>query len=339
MRNSSIGKFSGVVVSALFICACSSQVRLHTVAKDSDVMGMPQFLLPGSWVTLGIYGDDETKGSKEVLLADSDDFQVSSVVGVVSSGASGSLLAIEGKDNIFSTTKVNYSYLDNSKRLKSVGINFEDNTVKAVQAAGGLMVSAITLFPHALFNYNLLGNDSQPPPKDPLRLPVVLDLSDKKIWTEWSGISGTKGWAYKITMSKDQEKARVNGATKLCSLFDASGSATCDVSSLDDKNLETKWLKMFPVARCVTANVVIRDSSGKELPKSIPVTIADPEYVDLIALPEKGTITMHSICGADLAIDSSSAEATRTISAIQAVFDQAKAIKAAQDARNKKAQP
>jgi hypothetical protein len=84
------------------------------------------------------------------------------------------------------------------------------------------------------------------------------------------------------------------------------------------------WTKVWPVPACMSVQVIIKPHGAPDDdPKSATghMTVIDPDYVELMPIPQKGKIAMHPICGADLA-DS-------TADPYQADFDTITAIVAA----------
>ncbi|WP_455925209.1 hypothetical protein [Pseudomonas putida] len=331
-----------ILLSAIAGCT-SPKVMLHTVAADSPPNSYASFLAPGSWVTIGTPESDakpNTYTTQTWVPTASDKNAPTAIKAAVSSRASGPLLAIEPRDEWYATTKLNYTYLDNSKQFKTIGIAFQDNAATYVQAIGGLITAAIP-FASRISSFPLesslpTGESSKQKSALTLELPIVVDAADEKKWegpiptTSKSTTSGK--WTYSIVLSTEQKQRRTMGATDICTLFGA--LIDCELSTLMSQKNASKWLTYVPVSRCLDATLTIKGagSQGASAQLTFPIKIADPRYVDLVPLPEKGTITLHSICGADLAVDSSSSEATRAMATVQEIFTQAQKIKAAREA-------
>jgi hypothetical protein len=65
------------------------------------------------------------------------------------------------------------------------------------------------------------------------------------------------------------------------------------------------------------------------------VTLAHPDFLYTYFLPAKGSIATHGVRGADLTIDATNNSTASAFTALEAVFKQVQAIKAAQDAGKK----
>jgi len=159
-----------------------------------------------------------------------------------------------------------------------------------------------------------------PGPRAPaLTLPVVLDVSVPSRWGQWQPIPGASGdaWAYRVALPKGPAPL---GATPRQAFFDDSAG---------------KPTRLFPVSGCIQAVVEVSNDPARAAKKSFPVTIADPDYLYTYFLPAKGSITMHDVCGADLTVDASNNGTANAFQALEAVFKQVQALKAAQDAGKK----
>ena len=92
------------------------------------------------------------------------------------------------------------------------------------------------------------------------------------------------------------------------------------------------WSKVWPVPACMTVTAVIKPhGAGQDDPKTASgqISVIDPDYVELMPIPKKGTVAMHPICGADLADSTTDPYQSDfdTISAIVAAFPSKKASK------------
>lgn len=313
-------KTTGTVVRTFVACVVLSgcagpSVRymdVNDASNEKELRGDLQFSLYGSRVTLtkptgdpkdsGVTAIGLTKTTPVITsLSDLDDAQA-----LVTPAPSAYQYAIQPTDNALHQTKLNGTYIDNTRLFKSVGVDFQDQTVQIIQAVGAVAVAALALA--------TVGERPQG-----LTLPVVLDASDPKKWNNWISIAGANanGWRYRIVKPAADE---LKGSTEREAFFrDYEGSDT----------------NLLPVSACARTRVDITNDASGSMYKSFFVTIADPDYLYTYKLPAKGAITMHSICGADVSVEGTNNGTLTALQALEAAFKQVEAIKAAQDAPKK----
>lgn len=342
-----------LIVAIVLLAGCSSpKIKLHTLPspeKSSPFQGTLA-LAPASWVTVGIPPTDPKDGSfKKSTVTDKNKNQLKTLV---TPSLSGWMFGVEPRDKWYATTKMSYTYWDNSYQFKTLGFAFEDNAIKYIQGAGGILIAAATLAaPPAPIFYtsSTPGEDAKGKTKDrndstprDLATPIIFTLDDDKTWvptiskkgltypaTTQQKINTNFNWWYRIEIAEGLNEARSLGATDICTVFNQ--APNCEISTIKSKEVSSAWLTSMPIPRCVNVNLVI---GGDNLSPAaiLPIRISDPRYVDMVPIPEKGTITMHTVCGADLAIESGSSEGTRSIATIQAMLNEIQKLKTVQDA-------
>lgn len=302
-------------VILLTACAGNPTVRYTEVTaatQERTLRGQLQFNLYASWVTLTRTPADKPQealaaaglrqGSGPITSLDA----LSGVQALVTPAPSAHQYAIHPDSSFFASTSLDATYVENTRLLKSIGVEFEDRSVKTIQAVGAAAAAFVPLF--------------EPGPRAPaLTLPVVLDVSDASTWESWSPVPGATGgaWVYRVALSPGSVPL---GATPREAFFrDNAGEAS----------------RLFPVSGCIRAIVEVSNDPARKNKKSFPVTLAHPDYVYTYFLPAKGSIRMHAVCGADVTVDATNNTTANAFLALEATFKQVQAIKAAQDAGTK----
>lgn len=302
--------------------ACVSTPHVQYVKIDgptAEIRGAPQFRLAGSRVSLGLTaaGDAAKKPASGAAaqaapapstkgpFRTAQELLAAKPAVLVTPAESGAIYGIVPRPAMFSEIALSVSYFDNTRLVKSIGAPVTDNTLKVIGSAGGFLAA---LAPLVFTEYELSPNATPD-----LSLPVVLDFADEKKFEEALTESGTPvpgatGWWY-----------RLHGATRDKTAEDASAFFA-----------QGKTFESFPYSACLNgtlelwtgADATLRFKSGDVA--AFPVTIADPRYVRSMTLPAKGSIVMHSVCGADVKADS--ADIAGTFDVLQALAKQADAV-------------
>ncbi len=212
------------------------------------------------------------------------------------------LYAVVPKDKWFGlvATSLSIEYVPNSRLIKTVGSTVDDNRLKVIQAIGSGVA--------ALAGMAVLGEV-----KD-LRPPVFIDFVPKELGGDYKAIEDQpKGWWYKII----DNSPNLDGAP---------------TQSYFDNHSDSKWFtstSTFPKSACRNVLLAIAYSEdGKPGVDSaslqFPLTVADPSLLWLYELPNKGKITSHEICGADIAPDKDTSSTAWDL--LSEAFKQAKAV-------------
>lgn len=212
------------------------------------------------------------------------------------------LYAVVPKDKWFGLVATNLSieYVPNSRLIKTIGSTVDDNRLKVMQAIGSGVVS--------LAGMAVLGEG-----KD-LRPPVFIDFVPKELDGDYKAIEDQpEGWWYRV----------IDNSPNL----DGVGT-----QSYFDNHSDSKWFtstSTFPKSACRNVILSIAYSVGvkpgvNSAALQFPLTVADPSLLWLYELPNKGKITSHEICGADIAPDKDSSSTAWDL--LSEAFKQAKAV-------------
>jgi hypothetical protein len=109
------------------------------------------------------------------------------------------------------------------------------------------------------------------------------------------------------------------------------GELPLDVIKVTDipKGVDTGFL-YYSACRDATVTLTINNST---IEKSQVVRVSDPNFVQMVALPYKGTVTMHSECG--VSVVTQAVAESNAVPVITALATQGKAIKDALEAAKK----
>ncbi len=186
-------------------------------------------------------------------------------------------------------TTLSVRFRQNTRLVEAVGVDVRDSRLRAVRAVGAVLGAAAPRRAEA---------DS------PLRLPAVLDFSEPQSLgrSTWAAIPGNPGWRYRI-----REVASEAGAVGLATF--ASGGRPS---------------RVFPVAACADARLEIARDDGEAV-ASFALRLADPGRVRRMPLPARGTLAMHTVCGADLVTERDDAASPYEV--IEAAANEASALR------------
>lgn len=299
-------KVGYVVLIFLFVLmmgGCVSFPKLTYLSpSDEDAEGAIKFYLQGSMVTLGIPSGENAEGIKTETtpVGSLQEFKDKGVCAVVTPAESKNhFYALKPHQSIWSKTSVSVSYRDNTRLIKTIGTDFKDNRIEVIGKVAAIVATGISILKTT---------------REPLRLPVVIDLSNinEGSITPWRNIPGHHKWWYKLALDTPPEDSVK--ATKYFVTPRASRALA------------------YSACQEATLFVVYSEGTPSEVPEERAVfntRIANPNYVCTLNLPAKGSITMHSICGADIRPEEYTDVSGLDI--LEAVMKQVEMIKQAQD--------
>lgn len=245
-------------------------------------------------------------------------------------------------------TKLSATYFDNTRLVQKLGTQVEDNRIKVVQAIGSLATAAMAL---------AAGQKAAVQNLDEIHIPIVIDADPKQ--KEWLPLPGNIGWFYLVSLksgakepdSVDRGVYFKRYSDGFFSLF--SSTRTFPISSCREANLEIGRIN-FPwparganqtdeqyskalqdavdlqVTSLHAQNLGPENTTGFSLADKAewPLTVADYNFVRTYELPDKGSISAHTLCGADITTEKS--DATPVFEVLSEMVKQAKAIKDSQ---------
>ncbi len=205
------------------------------------------------------------------------------------------------ENSIRVTTKVNITKIENTDLVSAIGIETTDNTVALVNQIGGVAVKVIGLFgalAPALGDKPCIPDD---------QFPVTLMLNSTKLAQN------------AITLKFNARGMEVEDGCISVEI----GSRPVD--AISSEPLFGKPTSNYFYSSCRDATISYEQAPGgvkKRVSKAI--RIADPNVVQQVQFPYKGSVTMHSSCGVSVKTDAASPQ--NTISVIDALAAQLKAI-------------
>lgn len=235
-------------------------------------------------------------------------------------------------------TKLSVAYFDNTRLLQKLGTRVEDHRIKAIQAIGTIakaVMAGLIVGPHA---------------DDEIQIPVAIDADPAR--NNWEGLPSNPGWFYRVSLKNANPEP---DAVKRDKYFEKYGDGifslfwstrTLPISSCREATLEISRLSFIKPPRGnkpaeeyqEDLNAIVQEKLGNiivaqqplvlENKTEWPVLIADYRHLRTYELPDKGEISMHTLCGADITNEKS--EGTTSLEVIAEIVKQAKDIKDSQ---------
>ena len=235
-------------------------------------------------------------------------------------------------------TKLSVTYFDNTRLLQKFGTQVQDHRIEAIQAIGTIAKAAMTALVAAQHA------------DDEIQIPVAIDADPAK--NVWEALPSNPGWFYRVSLRNanperdavDRDEYFERYRDRLFSIFFS--TRTLPTSSCKEANLEISRLPFIkPVKGSQTdeeyqevlkgtvqeklGNIVVKQQPFVFEDKiEWPVLIADYRYLRAYELPDKGVITMHTLCGADITNEKS--DGPTNFQVLAEIVKQAKDIKDSQ---------
>ncbi|MCL6406610.1 hypothetical protein EXT70_13155 [Dickeya dadantii] len=211
-------------------------------------------------------------------------------------------IGVVPKESLFTKTNLNISKVENTDRVKEIGVDTEDNREKIVKDFGALAVAGITA----------IAWNSTPATKSDTVQTEVVNIDDAILNRNHESLPLFRDYNAEITL----------GSVPV----DAIPAAWITQSSAE--NLD-KIKHHFIYASCRDAVIKIR--KDKIVQETIYARVSDPRYVQAVALPVKGKVTTHSQCGVSVVTEKNSQ--STDVAVLTALLNEIKDLK---DAVNKK---
>jgi len=281
------------LIGVLSGCATIPSVEYAIVTKPEDMKDMSDaFYLRRSMIEIS--GAD-VKGNDR----DGNDVITTSVtIKAVPKEDMTRRIAIGGRRDFTSSTKVNIIKLDNTDLVKSIGVETTDTTKSNIEQIGGVITKVISLA--AMFGA----------------------AADDPCITESGG---------RISITPDFTAAPqiVNAGRSQCIAIEY-GPVPKDAIDFNKLPIGQKT-RYYYYAACRDATVKVLQKSSIVLTETVKVS--DPTHLQYVQFPVKGKIDHHTVCGTSVTTETVTATSAADI--VGALQVQAKAIKDALDAAGK----
>ena len=361
------------LLSAMAYTGCASpQVKYITNPKE-DLSGNTRFMLLRSNILIAKAQEDQKNGGAKVDASNNTRQSLAEISAtVVPKEEEATLYAIVPQSSWLGLVKTNISttFQDNTRLIKQTGVSVDDNRIKAIQAVGTIVGAATVAFappPPPVIRVPAVidplegGNEWIPYPPDHNYEYKVIFLSDKNEQQDIDAVETKKffakyddsGW-WNSTSSLPISSCR-NIVLKIrqTAQFVAEAQTQRDDKESDDQykqrvkdriinNLHELQIKLSSdnprkenetdtaYHQRITELVKESDPAGT---RSFPLKIADPRYVRTVRLPDKGSISTHTICGADTKTENSQIVGYQDL--LGELAKQAKAVYDTQKAKTK----
>ncbi|WP_159077943.1 hypothetical protein [Dickeya sp. Secpp 1600] len=191
-------------------------------------------------------------------------------------------VGISPKESLFTKTNISMSKIENTDRVKDIGVDTEDNREKAVKEFGALAIAVTKFIPIPLSSTN---NNKTVQTK--IVETKTVDIDDKILNENGTSIDLSDGYSAEIAL----------GSVPVDAI-----SADWVVPSLPE-NLD-KIKHHFIYASCRDAVIKVKKAGAVE--ETVYVRVNDPRYLQAVALPVKGKVTTHSQCGVSVVTEKNS---------------------------------
>lgn len=282
-------------------CSSAPAVSYHSInrsyvngEKNEDALmenlkGKKVFNLPSGMVFL--HNSEESKKGENT--PESSPLEQVKLT-VLPSESDANWFQIEEHNNWLEETKLKITYYDDSKIVKEVGSEFVDKTVQRVTEVAGVIGA---ILPFVLLNEPSCDNTS-------LTLPVSLEL---KLVEDLTELPRNKCWKYTINPQKD---------------FPANAVKSEDYFT-------TGNVSTFPISACETFIIHIQAAEDKNIKIDFKIRGPNPKFVEAIAFPVKGKISMNTLCTANVTSEtdtnpSAAKKLEEVIKLAKTVYDQYK---------------
>lgn len=223
-------------------------------------------------------------------------------------------------NNFFSQNDFGVTRLPNTRIPTSVSNTFTDETATNVKSALGIISAAIPLFAAAAPSHGDEGNAAAPVclsddfivDDDTLKAPGHVPGPNFARWVtrkdNW--VLQGAGKCLDVTINANPLAPDLVPVAALAAALAGNGG---------------DWTKVWPVPACMTAQIQVGPAGAPANDGRVAtsqITLIDPDYVELMPIPQKGKLAMNPICGADLADTGSNPYQSTfdTMTAIESVF-------------------
>ncbi|OOC15233.1 hypothetical protein BM451_02180 [Dickeya dadantii] len=220
-------------------------------------------------------------------------------------------VGISPKESLFTKTNISMSKLENTDRVKEIGVDTEDNREKAVKEFGALAIAVTKFIPMTLFSTNKNKTVQTKIVETKIVETKTVDIDEKILNENKKSIDLSDGYSAEIAL----------GSVPVDAI-----SADWVVPSLPE-NLD-KIKHHFIYASCRDAVIEVKKTGIVE--ETIYARVSDPRYVQAVALPVKGKVTTHSQCGVSVVTEKNSQSTDTAV--LTALLNEIKGVK---DAVNK----
>ena len=312
-------------------CTSYPQARYYKATGDAfaDKEGLIPFALQGALVTIAPKPDPKQtqeermkQPEKQIAALGLIQGQKKSVANIeglkgalvfaTQMDAVDSLYFLEPKDSFLTQSNISVTYYDGYHGIKAIGTEFQDNRIKVIEAIGGTITALLPLLAFPEIEVR----------EDKLELPLVLDFTSparfgaRDTYTNWEKVPNYTTWWYRYKVSQP-----VGRVFKTPDYFE---------------KRKGQYTREFPVSACADLTFQIGKGSNSTDAEAANATyvlrVPDPSFVEPLPFPRKGSITSHTVCGADI-----TAQPSQVASDFAVLESIAKQVQAIWQAQQKKA--
>jgi hypothetical protein len=281
------------ITAALLVCltGCPVPIVRYDVAdadakgtRSPDLEGKPKFKLASSLLVFKAEGDTP----KTVKISSKPVEEAKNVTYMIVDATAAGV-----KSNL------QVKHKDNSMLIESITTQLEDNRLKLVQGIGGVIGSIVGLGK---------GGDVSGVPDD---FSASVRLHE---------YFASKSAADRISLTDGDLKPHKNFSHTNYSVDAVIGAIPADATPRSSYPTTTDQRTLiYSACRTATVKITVGGSTFEGT-----VKVADPNFIQTVGIPPKGSITMHSECG--VSVTSEPVETTSTTDLFQEIIKQFKAV-------------
>ncbi|MBV6489502.1 MAG: hypothetical protein GHHEDOFH_03484 [Pseudorhodoplanes sp.] len=304
MRNVYRTALKAVLLAGLAAgCSVAPAVQYEEVIKP-DTQGLPKFKLQSSIIAIDFKRDDKgvpLAGGQMVIMS------------IPAEDPSGRLYAIRAADQWGVNTRLQMTPRENNLLISSLGVEVEDQRVATIQQVAAFATKFLAI--PALWSTSVAPGKGKETKTARVAepFPAIIDVSRVHLLPEDTG------------GAQEFENGRFNGIVRYGIKYGPVEPSATPRSGFDFSTTRSVYI----YSACRDALLTFDYPPGKR--HTATVRIADPNFIETIALPAKGKVSAQSACG--VSVSSEAVKTNSTLEVLNALFDAAKTVRDAEEAK------
>ncbi|AXC31081.1 TPA: hypothetical protein ACTW89_001074 [Raoultella ornithinolytica] len=298
----------GLMIAALIISGCTVKPEVTYKKIDSSNPPIDTTLTDSFYLASSIIEIQPT--TEKIKLNDGKDTSVSKYkVIVTQTDYPDFKVGIISNDGFFTKTRVSISKIDNTDRVKEIGLETTDNRVQTIKDISSVVVALVPFV-------GLMSNDNKSSTYTN-KISVAEMIEHFKNTTESSSI---------IVLDKITKATIKLGKQPLDSI---------PIDEFSKPDVRDSLKNSFIYSSCTNIDIEVetKRKDGEPIKQEFTTRVSDPRYIQYVAFPYKGKIITHDQCGVSVTTETSNPSSDAAV--IAALLTEVKNIKTEID-KNKK---
>jgi hypothetical protein len=216
-------------------------------------------------------------------------------------------IGIISDDGFWEKTKVSISKIENSDRVKEIGVDTTDNRVQAIKDISAI---AIAIIP---FTAALSDDLKTAPVTNKFIISDIIRSSSSDIIFDIDNNAPSN-----LKEKNDNlltAKIKIDDKTSARIFLSSQPLNSIKMDDFKKQEIREKLKNAFIYSACTDAKIEVSTNlnDGTVATQTFQTRISDPRYIQYVALPYKGKITTHSQCGVSVETDTSSSSSDAAI--------------------------